>query len=166
VVRAAQSSARALGRPGLHFSGSLGGFGVGSRSLGQVLSVGKPVPPSCCQRPKYPTERSLARRNFARLGVVPGRCRVFTADAASFSALDEYSHIYFYHPFTGLVMRDVATNIRASLIRRPRLLTIIYYNAVFVDELTTGDRFRIVARSFDRERNLILVLQSAVPAGP
>jgi SAM-dependent methyltransferase len=64
-----------------------------------------------------------------------GRARVrntnvFCCDAAEFKHYDPYTVMYMYNPFPEVVLRDVVTNIRSSLERRPRKLTIIYYNPV------------------------------------
>jgi SAM-dependent methyltransferase len=99
----------------------------------------------------------VARRNFTQLGEPGNRWKVFVADASEFQALDEYSHFYFYNPFPCEVMREVMVNLHASLDRRPREVSIVYYNAVCAAEITRGGRFRVTSETADSEGNRILV---------
>jgi hypothetical protein len=60
---------------------------------------------------------------------------VFCADAAEFRELDDYEYFYLYNPFPEAVMRQVVENIRGSLERRPRKVTLIYKNPIFAGAL-------------------------------
>jgi predicted RNA methylase len=66
----------------------------------------------------------VARRNTARLG--RRNVRFIHADAAAFRDYDRVTHIFMYNPFPCEVMRHVMTNLRASLERAPRPMTIVY----------------------------------------
>ena len=69
---------------------------------------------------------AIARANVERAGI--RNVRFVQADASEFADLDRVTHIYMYNPFPCAVMRGVMANIRASLARRDRELTIIYKN--------------------------------------
>jgi SAM-dependent methyltransferase len=71
----------------------------------------------------------VARRNLKRMGI--GKSTIILADAAEFRALDPYTFLYMFHPFPEVVLRAVLENIRQSLVRRPRRITILYKNAVY-----------------------------------
>lgn len=77
----------------------------------------------------------IARRNFARLGVEDTRTHVHHGDAASFAALDDYSHLYLYNPFSAEVLRAHLQQVVASLRRRPRPLSLLYVNAKWAQEI-------------------------------
>ncbi|MBP9085634.1 MAG: class I SAM-dependent methyltransferase [Kofleriaceae bacterium] len=108
-----------------------------------------------------PALAATARRNFIRLHVPSDRVHIFVSDAATFTALDDYTHFYFYNPFPAVVMRPVIANIYASIDRRARDLTIIYYNAVCLDDFLAAGRFRVIREATDDEgnRSVILSLQ-------
>lgn len=53
--------------------------------------------------------------------------RIYVADASDFTDFDRFTHIYMFNPFPKLVMADVMRNLEASLGRRPRRLTVIYF---------------------------------------
>jgi hypothetical protein len=67
-----------------------------------------------------------ARRNLARLNL--SHCRLFVADATTFTSLDQYTYLFMYNPFPQAVLDHVLSNIEESLRRRPRVLRLIYSN--------------------------------------
>lgn len=67
-----------------------------------------------------------ARKNLAKLKL--HQCRVYLTDAAAFTDLDDYTHVFMYNPFPGAVMTQVIANLEASLRRRPRLVRLLYHN--------------------------------------
>ncbi len=80
---------------------------------------------------------TIAQNNIARLKIT--RIELFCCDAAEFTALDDYTYLYFDNPFSSAVMEPVMSNVIASLQSRPRKLTIIYNNPVCHDTiLKTG----------------------------
>jgi ribosomal protein L11 methylase PrmA len=84
----------------------------------------------------------IAKTNLSRLGIE--RTEIFCSDASAFTELDEYTHVYFYHPFPCNVMEPVIKNIEASLTRRPRNMTIIYRNPVCHRAVIAGSLFKQV----------------------
>ena len=102
--------------------------------------------------------RRQRRRNFICLHVPSNRVRIFVSDAAAFTALDDYTHFYLYNPFPSAVVRAVIANIYASLERRARDITVIYYNAVCIDDFVTDGRFKIVREAADAEGNRSVIL--------
>jgi len=69
---------------------------------------------------------AAAKRNVARMGV--GNIELHCADARAFNdRLDRVTHVYMFNPFPEAVMNVVLGNLRRSLSRAPRHLTIIYY---------------------------------------
>jgi hypothetical protein len=70
------------------------------------------------------TARENIRRVSHRL-----RCRdveVVTADAAEFGCPDDATVLHFFDPFAGAILERVMDNVRASLRRAPRELTILF----------------------------------------
>lgn len=69
-----------------------------------------------------------ARENIRR--VSPRLCcrdvQVVTADAAEFGCPDDATVIHFFDPFAGVILEQVIDNVRASLQRAPRKLTILF----------------------------------------
>ncbi len=91
-----------------------------------------------------------ARRNLVTWRG-PRRCRdiVFIcSDAREFEVPDDVSVIYFYNPFLGQTFVHVLANIRASLTRRPRRLTIIYLVPFMHDALVDAG-FTVLASEED-----------------
>lgn len=80
-----------------------------------------------------------AEANARKLGLA---IQVHRSDAAEFQhQLDQFSHIYMFNPFPNKVMRDVMKNVAASLIRRPRQLTVIYHFPVCGDVVANSGLF-------------------------
>lgn len=69
-----------------------------------------------------------ARANANRLGV--RHVHFLCMDAAEFQDLDRFDFIYLYNPFFELVVAQVMQNIRTSLCRRLRRLTLVYVHPV------------------------------------
>lgn len=67
----------------------------------------------------------VARRNMMKLGL---NSRIELADAADFSGLDEYRYFYLFNPFPEGVMKRFLMNLRDSLCRAPRSVTLVYNN--------------------------------------
>ena len=97
-----------------------------------------------------------AGRNLSRVRL-RGRSRLFCTDAASFTELDEYTHIYFFHPFPCHVMKTVMENISASLNRSPRDLTIVYNRPVCSGEILAGGEFAIVSEHHFPDKAPVIV---------
>jgi len=81
----------------------------------------------------------VAKANLARARV--RHARFVKSDAAHFTDLDRITHVYMYHPFRCGVMREVMVNIRASLERNPRRLTVIYKNPMCHETLMDSGLF-------------------------
>jgi len=106
----------------------------------------------------------LARSNFRSLRVAPHKLRVFASDATAFNEqLDEYTHIYMYNPFHAPVMKAVAENLRRSLDRKPRALTVIYRNPVCHDELVGSGAFDLKQRLGGEQEHRIHVYHARRP---
>jgi hypothetical protein len=78
-----------------------------------------------------------ARRNFRRCA---GRLRcrdlqIVAGDAASYGCPDDVTVIHFFDPFAGIILEQVIENIRASLRRAPRRLTILFADPNHFDPL-------------------------------
>ncbi len=110
-----------------------------------------------------PVLAATARQNFARLRVPTRKVEIHQSDAAVFTALDTYTHFYLYNPFPDVVMRVVIANIRASLTRRPRDITVIYYNALCIDAFLADGDFTVVYQSADAEGNRSFIMTLAAP---
>jgi precorrin-6B methylase 2 len=71
----------------------------------------------------------------------PRPCRtveLVCADARDFEVPDDITVVFFYNPFVGQTFRTVLDNIAASLLRRPRRLTIAYVYPVMNDALVSA----------------------------
>ncbi len=66
----------------------------------------------------------IARTNLQKLGIK--NIDLFCLDAGNFDKLDDYNYIYMSNPFPEIVVNEVMQNIKKSLLKQPRLLTIIY----------------------------------------
>ena len=77
-----------------------------------------------------PQLAAIARRNLKRA--------IICANAAQFTAFDDYTYVYMYHPFPAAVMDAVLRNLRASLAARPRPMTLIYCNPFHHDSVIQG----------------------------
>jgi SAM-dependent methyltransferase len=73
---------------------------------------------------------SIARDNLARVRshLKCQDLQVLTADAATAAMPDDATVFYFYNPFHGAPLSAVLSNIKASLTRRPRVITVIFNN--------------------------------------
>jgi SAM-dependent methyltransferase len=80
-----------------------------------------------------------AEANIRRLNIKG--VNLYCCDASKFTELDEYTHIYFYNPFTSVVFKPVMDNILSSLDRNPRKLTIIYHNPTCHDVIAATSVF-------------------------
>ncbi|HCR49418.1 MAG TPA: hypothetical protein DIW24_07310 [Bacteroidetes bacterium] len=82
----------------------------------------------------------IARRNMQIL-----RQNIFIhhADAKTFTDFDQFSHLYFFNPFPESVMSSVMLHVLASLVRKDRPLTILYYNPTCHETIMAGGAFRL-----------------------
>jgi hypothetical protein len=83
---------------------------------------------------------AAAQCNLEKLKL--SRCRVFLADATTFTDLDRYTHIFMYNPFPAVVMKQVLANIEASLQRRPRPLRLLYSNPLHEQVILASRTFK------------------------
>jgi protein-L-isoaspartate O-methyltransferase len=81
---------------------------------------------------------AIARANVERARV--RNVRFVQADASEFTDLDRVTHLYMYNPFPCVVMRAVMANVRASLSRRDRELTMVYKNPECHDAIVEPPR--------------------------
>ncbi|MBJ6727312.1 class I SAM-dependent methyltransferase [Geomesophilobacter sediminis] len=140
---------------GLHLHRVLRALGITARDA--VIDFGSGKGGALITLSRYPFARILgveiapelvavARNNVAKLGIA--NVEMVVADAADFTDLDDFNYFYFFSPFPGAVMRAVMDNICASLARRPRPATVIYFNPEFHDEVIAGAHFFKI-REFD-----------------
>ena len=80
-----------------------------------------------------------AEANLLRLGIKG--VTLYCCDAAQFTQLEDYTHVFFFNPFSGEVFKTVMGNIVTSLNRRPRKLTIIYHNPTCHDVIVATSVF-------------------------
>ena len=83
----------------------------------------------------------IAEANAAREGA--RQARFVNADASQFADLDRVTHLYMYHPFRQCVMDQVMENLRTSLARRPRALTLVYKNPVCHEAVLESGLFEL-----------------------
>jgi 16S rRNA G966 N2-methylase RsmD len=82
---------------------------------------------------------NIAEENLRRLNI--GMISMIVSDAAEFTDLDDYNYFYFFSPFPANVMSAVIKNISASLTRKPRTATIIYFNPECHEAIVTDSPF-------------------------
>jgi SAM-dependent methyltransferase len=103
----------------------------------------------------------LARENLQRLAARGhrrcGATEVLQADAKTFEIPEDVSVVFLFNPFTGHILEAVLENLRVSLGRRPRPLSVLYvlpvqatdcfaacdWLACVADELSEGLRLRV-----------------------
>ncbi len=85
---------------------------------------------------------AIAEANLRKLGL-SSRARVYIADATEFADFDRFTHIYMFNPFPEVVMASVMKNIRASLKRLPRPLTMIYFFPTCHDTVIGSGLFKL-----------------------
>jgi SAM-dependent methyltransferase len=83
---------------------------------------------------------ATAKVNVARLGLK--NVHFICCDAAQFTDLDRFSHIYMYNPFPAVIMSQVVNNIADSLKRKDRPLMIIYKNPACHNVIMQSGLFR------------------------
>lgn len=101
------------------------GMGLAAITLSQYFSLVLGVDLS-------PELIAAAKRNITKLNI--SNIQLHCADARQFSSeLDQVTLVYMYNPFPASVMSVVCENLRQSLQRSPRRLTVIYKNPVCHD---------------------------------
>lgn len=90
----------------------------------------------------------LANNNFRKLGIT--NARVFQADAREFRELDQYNYFYFFNPFPTLVLQSVIKNIKDSCRRKPRKITIVYYNPCYQEAMNSYASLQLVDQYMGR----------------
>jgi SAM-dependent methyltransferase len=84
-----------------------------------------------------------AEENMRRLGI--HNVSLHCEDATTFSRLDDYDFIFLFQPFKRPVFEPMMANVKASLQRRPRDMTIIYHHPRQHEVVVAGDVFTKVA---------------------
>lgn len=90
---------------------------------------------------------AIARSNFTRLNA--HSTRIFEGDARTFDHYEDYNFVYLYNPFPTEVMDPVVERLEASLVERPRTLTVIYAN-VTCESFLRSDAFDLRQRTMNR----------------
>jgi hypothetical protein len=75
--------------------------------------------------------------------------KIYNCDAALFNDIDRYNYFYFFNPFPVIVMKEVINNIKKSLIRIPRNITIIYFNPTCHEEIINDGIFEFVKKQWN-----------------
>lgn len=87
----------------------------------------------------------IAYKNMKTLKI-SGKATVECIDAAGFKNLDGYSFIFMNNPFSDFVMKKVIHNIELSLMRKPRIVTIIYLNPLCHHVLENSVFFKLTEK--------------------
>jgi len=83
---------------------------------------------------------AAAQKNLAKLKI--RKCRVYLADASTFTELDDYTHIFMYNPFPAVVLTQVLANLEASLRRKPRTVRLLYSNPLHEQVILATCKFK------------------------
>src|SRR6266700_5300154 len=94
---------------------------------------------------------AIAQNNMARLQI--RHAELFCCNAAKFTALDDYTYLYFFNPFSHIVMEAVMKNVIESLQSRPRKLTIICIHPVCHDTILQTGVF-VKSAEFERRDHI------------
>ena len=101
---------------------------------------------------------AIAKENLRKLKI--RNIHMIVGDALDFTELEEYNYFYFFTPFPGHIMKAVIKNIESSVEKKPRKVTIIYFNPEFHDVVITGSSFKKIAE-FDHYRLLYYIYSNA-----
>ena len=82
---------------------------------------------------------AIARRNLKKLWI--DNVDMALCDAAEFTELEDYNYVYFFSPFPSSVMQIVIKNLKGSLAKKPRKMTIIYLNPECHEAVVTDSPF-------------------------
>jgi len=69
------------------------------------------------------------------------RLNLFYGDAGEFDSFDDYNYIFMFNPFGLEIIRKVINNISKSYKSIPRIITLIYKNPVYDNEILEYDFF-------------------------
>jgi predicted RNA methylase len=108
----------------------------------RILDLGSGKGAAVCTLARFPFDEILgcelseslvriAAANTRKLGLE--NVHFVVSDASKFTDLDRFTHVYMFNPFPALVMKEVMMNVAASLIRKPRWVTLIYLYPVCGD---------------------------------
>lgn len=97
----------------------------------------------------------IARENLRKARVT--NARIFFGNAADFTDLDDYSHIFLSNPFPACVVRSVLQHAMESLQRRPRKLTLIYF--IPAEEAVVMDMGLKKVREFPHREHAVTVYE-------
>jgi SAM-dependent methyltransferase len=113
-----------------------------------------------------PELTAAARRNVEQAKVRCPHIELVNTDASCYEIPDDVSVIYFANPFRGETLDKTVGNIYASLLRRPRIIRIIYYNRLFFDDVTANKPWiRKVFHTPCFPRASWALYEAALPAG-
>jgi SAM-dependent methyltransferase len=82
----------------------------------------------------------VAKNNLDRLRIK--NVTLICGDARDLKDIDDYNYFYFFNPFPCSVMQDVMANIKQSLKKKSRRITIIYLNPICHSTVTAGGFFK------------------------
>jgi SAM-dependent methyltransferase len=85
----------------------------------------------------------IAKRNLNLLRIK--NVDMVCCDAANFTDIDEYNYFYFFNPFPCGVMKDVLENIKQSILRKNRRVTILYIYPVCHSTVMEAGIFKILS---------------------
>ncbi len=83
-----------------------------------------------------------AERNLKYLFPDDKRFIFYHTDVLNFKDFDDYNYIFMYNPFPKIVLEKVLENLKESLKRKPRELTVIYQNPQFGNVLSNDKTFK------------------------
>lgn len=101
---------------------------------------------------------AVAKKNLRRLRI--RNVTMICCDARDFITIDEYNYFYFFNPFPCGVMHKVIENIKLSLNRVQREVTIIYLNPICHETIIAGGFFEKIAE-YDQFENKFYIYTNA-----
>ena len=88
----------------------------------------------------------VAENNFKLKGL--NHLKSHNGDATTFADIDQYTYFFLFNPFLGEVMELTIEQIRKSLVRNPRKITVLYQNPQEHELFVNSNLFPYVATCF------------------
>jgi SAM-dependent methyltransferase len=90
----------------------------------------------------------IAQKNISILNLI-NRIKVFTSDALQYDNYEKFDHFFLFNPFPSDIMRPTIWKIIESIKKRPRKITVIYYNPTCHKDFIETGHFEVVKELYD-----------------
>jgi SAM-dependent methyltransferase len=125
-----------------------GGAAITLSALGFAEVMGVDISPDLVR---------VAEKNVSRLRL--SNIHFICTDAAEWTDIDRFTYLYLYNPFPCNVLVRVLSNVRQSLMRRPRRLMMVYQNPLCDEIVVSSGLFVEIQSVKPRGHSLIRVYE-------